>query len=304
MSDYYYSYNEQAESPLSAMQMNCVRYSKRCNGRAEHNRHAFGRHNHETLEILAVTKGILCVTLDHAEYRMKAGDTLVVSPFLVHGGAWSSEDDGDEYICITVSLSRWLAFRQSALFAEAHGLLAEEYGFDSFFDGNTADGKIVHALAEEIDGAFRRKDAVGECLLSSAIYRMLGFLFDGHCHPSAEAGKQKKDINFQKVVSRYLSEHYAEDLSTARIAAELYMTTQAFCYAFKRQFGTSFLPYLCRYRVNKATEIVREKEIPLNELATAVGFSDYGHFCRSFKKILGQSPAVWFGRRKEQELKK
>ena len=65
---------------------------------------------------------------------------------------------------------------------------------------------------------------------------------------------------------------------------------------FKRNYGMSFLNYLCLYRLTLATEQYTEARM-LKGLAASVGFADCRYFSGSFRRYMGQSPAACFGRR-------
>ena len=76
----------------------------------------------------------------------------------------------------------------------------------------------------------------------------------------------------------------------------MYMEISLFCHTFKRHFGISFSSHLCRYRCIRAAELYKNSGMNIADIAAAVGFSDYCYFSRSFKKYIGQSPAIYFGK--------
>lgn len=100
-------------------------------------------------------------------------------------------------------------------------------------------------------------------------------------------------------VSKYLDTHYTENISTCDIAGNFYMTIPSFCYIFKKNFGMTFLSYLSKYRILRATELYKENQTSLSDLATMVGFDDYCYFSRSFRKHMGESPSIYFGKWKK-----
>lgn len=278
------------------MQMHCAVYRYHAAKQADRGGAvAFRRHHHEMLELLSVRKGSLSVNLDGRDYSLQAGDTLVVNPFQLHYGEWSQTPQGHEYLCLTVDLSAWLSLRHPALPHCAEGLLAGDYCLREFYPADEG-GAALLAQIEKIDRLFGQQDASDACALASRVYGLLGQLMAPDKRVTRHAGKQKRDMEFMRRVAYYLSEHYTEPISTADIAGALFMTVPCFCYTFKRYFGASFLNYLCQYRVTRATELYRQGDMSLAELAAAVGFTDYGYFSRSFKKYMGEAPAVYFGK--------
>jgi YesN/AraC family two-component response regulator len=60
---------------------------------------------------------------------------------------------------------------------------------------------------------------------------------------------------------------------------------------FNREVGVTFPEYLTQVRINKAIEIMRNKNINKTEIASLVGFTDYAYFSKIFKKHTGYSPS-------------
>lgn len=78
------------------------------------------------------------------------------------------------------------------------------------------------------------------------------------------------------------------------------MSRNTFSSLFRRVAGVSFPRFSLGYRLNcAALELVQNKE-PIERIAAAYGFTDYGHFFRAFSKHYGCSPASY---RKDAEGK-
>jgi len=279
--------------PQNTLNINCEVF--RHDGSAPlgaHQKIAFHHHHHEAFEILAVKKGELQVSLDGRKYDLKEGDVVVVNPLCIHFGVWNPNGRQNEYVCITFSLGKWLGFQKSILFQEKNRIKEREFCFDEFY--TREDDPDICASIESIADTFPKKDAVSECRLASSVYRLMADLFCKHYHSAEEEKVGSGEIAFRLKVSRYLFSHYAESISTADIAGELYMSVPTFCYQFKKNYGTTFLHYLVQYRITRATELYREKPMSLQELSAAVGFYDYCYFSRLFRKYMGESPSVYF----------
>ncbi|WP_165972436.1 response regulator transcription factor [Paenibacillus piri] len=90
----------------------------------------------------------------------------------------------------------------------------------------------------------------------------------------------------QFIESRYTNEH----LSLSQAANEAGMSDSYFSRCFKEELGLSFIDYLIKLRMEKAKELLKEADSKTYEVAFAVGYSDYPHFSKSFKKYCGLSP--------------
>lgn len=288
-----YYFSDKAPNPQDTLNINCEYFSY--DGADElptSQKIAFHHHHHEAVEILAVKKGELKVVIDDRKYELKNGDAVIINPYSIHFGTWIKNDQPNEYVCITFSLNKWLDFHRSVLSRQKKHLHEGTYRFDEFYTKDT--DKEVYTSIENISSHFSGKDATSECRLAAEVYRLFAELFSGHYRITDSAQNKQGNIEFRTAVSRYLSSHYTENISTSDIASAFYMSVPTFCYQFKKHFGKTFLDYLSQYRITRAIEIYRENETTLLDLASSVGFYDYCYFSRVFHKYMGESPSAYF----------
>lgn len=89
----------------------------------------------------------------------------------------------------------------------------------------------------------------------------------------------------------YMKEHYAEsevDLNRVALVAE--MSPSYFSRMFKQELGVSFVHYLTQLRLDAAKTMLEDARFKTYEIALQVGYEDYPHFAKVFKKQLGVSP--------------
>ena len=93
-----------------------------------------------------------------------------------------------------------------------------------------------------------------------------------------------------KHVLVYMEEHYAEKLTMPDMAKKVNMSDKYFCKLFKESTGETFVEHLTNIRVLKAKEMLERTSLKTYQVADQVGFHDYHHFCRTYKKITGKTP--------------
>lgn len=99
--------------------------------------------------------------------------------------------------------------------------------------------------------------------------------------------------NIQKA-KRYIEENYAmEDLSLQEVADSVGMSVTYLSRTFKSETNMNFVKYLVQVRMEKARELLAESELSAQETAYRVGFSDYVHFSKTFKKFHGLTPSAY-----------
>ncbi|MDE5896229.1 MAG: helix-turn-helix domain-containing protein [Clostridia bacterium] len=85
----------------------------------------------------------------------------------------------------------------------------------------------------------------------------------------------------------------AEKISFVEIANRFHYTVSHFSKYFKSQTGLSFTEFIVKYRLERATELIRTTDKPLREIACEVGYEDYYQFSKIFRKHLNVSPTEY-----------
>ncbi|MDO5145843.1 MAG: phosphoenolpyruvate hydrolase family protein [Eubacteriales bacterium] len=89
---------------------------------------------------------------------------------------------------------------------------------------------------------------------------------------------------------KYIEEHYMENIQLSDIAIVAHVSPSYLSTKFKKETGTNFTEYLVRFRLNKAKQLLESSNIICKEAAEKVGYFDYAHFSKMFKKYNGMSP--------------
>lgn len=91
----------------------------------------------------------------------------------------------------------------------------------------------------------------------------------------------------------YIREHTSEELSLGQVARAVNTSASYFCRLFKKATGINYSQYLSRVRLEKAKQLLVNRNLRVSEVAFQVGFQSLTHFNRVFKKLLGQSPTEY-----------
>ncbi|QFS44117.1 AraC family transcriptional regulator [Nostoc sphaeroides CCNUC1] len=102
----------------------------------------------------------------------------------------------------------------------------------------------------------------------------------------------------QQVID-YINTYLAQDLSLKELAAVVQMSSHYFSQLFKQSTGATPHQYIIRCRIEKAKQLLLQREFSLAEIASQVGFVDQSHLNRHFKRLMGVTPKML-----EQKYKK
>lgn len=101
--------------------------------------------------------------------------------------------------------------------------------------------------------------------------------------------------DYVNYVKRYIKKNYKRKLYLNDIAQEMNLSRSYLSTVFNQITGCSFQEYLSDFRIKKAVELMYRRDIPLYMLAEMVGYEDYAHFSKVFKKKTGISPKRFAG---------
>jgi len=87
-----------------------------------------------------------------------------------------------------------------------------------------------------------------------------------------------------------LNRNFAKNLTDTTVAEQLNLSTSHFRFLFKEVTGQPFHKYLIGLRLEKARRLLLEANMPVSEVASAVGFNGLAHFSRAFTQRFSVSP--------------
>ena len=95
-------------------------------------------------------------------------------------------------------------------------------------------------------------------------------------------------------IERYLSSHYAEEISSDTLSARFGFVPSYLSKVFRRQTGMSPTEYLTKLRVDKAKELLGTRPgLLIRDAALLVGYKDPYYFSKLFKKSTGLWPTQY-----------
>lgn len=97
----------------------------------------------------------------------------------------------------------------------------------------------------------------------------------------------------QRLVSRYIKEHFSERIPIAVVARLVGLSRFHFCRTFKQSFGTTPHQYQMNCRIEQAKDLLAECARSVTEISLTVGFSTSAAFATAFRRATGFSPSEY-----------
>jgi YesN/AraC family two-component response regulator len=105
--------------------------------------------------------------------------------------------------------------------------------------------------------------------------------------------EQEKNISSRKEINdviKYIEKNIGEPINCELMANHVNMNSSYFSRLFKQEVGVSFSEYLINKRIERATDLLINTNLTIEEIAQAVGIENVSYFYRIYKKVTGKTP--------------
>ena len=92
----------------------------------------------------------------------------------------------------------------------------------------------------------------------------------------------------------FVEASYADSgLSLTMLCDRFHLSSKSITSYYYRHYGMTYLKHVKRLRIEKAKELLRRSDDPIDSIAQAVGYTNTLSFRRNFKEETGLTPSDW-----------
>ncbi|WP_058300818.1 AraC family transcriptional regulator [Gorillibacterium timonense] len=210
-------------------------------------------------------------------YPLTAGQGFLVCP----GVVFSYEaDEANPWV------QSWVAFHGT--YTEAYLALAGLSAANPVFNAGT-DTQLPSCFRQVRDADYPGESR--ELRITSAFFQLMATLLD---EASGERSGSRPPESRRKIYAaramEYVDVNYSRGVTVEELAADLGLSRKYLSRLFKDETGISPQQYLLKYRLDKASELLRGTALSVKEVSFSVGYKDPLLFSRMFKQLFGLSP--------------
>lgn len=103
-------------------------------------------------------------------------------------------------------------------------------------------------------------------------------------------------------IFEYICKNYQNHLSIDELVSSFGISRTSFFRKFKAEYNRTPKQFILESQINKASQLLKESDYPIREIADIVGFDDYAVFSKAFKKLTGEAPRHYRQNVKSKEI--
>ncbi len=233
-------------------------------------------HWHEHIETIYIAGGMADIFVDEQCLHARAGDLVIANGGQIHS-IYRAQDPYRQYVMII------------DLGAISKELYEKNYVFSSLIRADEKIQTLINRIfAEKLQQREGWKQLCRALVTEILVYLSREYAVEAV--PSGEIICRQNAMDRLKPVLVYIDNHLSEQFTLTGLAQMLYISEERFGHLFREGIGQSPLQYVKEIRLRKAAYLLKTGEYTVTEVANAVGYCDYNHFGRSFRKRFGCTP--------------
>ena len=233
-------------------------------------------HWHEQLEMHYIVEGEADMQLGQDTLSVREGDLVVVNSNKLHSG-----------YCTRPPYKSYVLILDVADFSAE--LAKKNYVYVPLIRDDPVIGDYFRKMFWEIEG----KSVGYKSLCRGLLTELLVYLSRNYVDESLqerESARRKKNLERLNAVLCYIEEHCGQPITVGQLAEMACLSEDRFGHLFREVVGQPPLKYINQIRLRKAMNLLKTGAYTVTEVADAVGFQDYNHFGRLFRKTYGTTP--------------
>lgn len=237
------------------------------------------KHWHRSIEIFALFDGDLRFYVNDAEYRLKAGEFMLMNSNEIHSIAALKPN-------YTIVLQIPLRVFEKYYTGE---------NFIRFSHSARIQDEKFMQLIRDMYRTYSEKKSGYELKVQSWFYMLIYLLVTKYrkTDVSVEEVKHNRKLNRLTSITDYLRDNYTKELSLESLAKIFGYSPTYLSHMFQTYAQTNYKSYLQNIRVERAYYDLAGSDETIGEIAERHGFANSKAFSREFKKKYGQLPSEY-----------
>ena len=250
----------------------------------------FPEHRHNFVEILFVCQGTSTQIINHSQtVVLEAGDFLFLNQYTSHEILPAGPDDIAVNFMVLPEFfdtAFQMVGKDNAISRFLVSTLCQDDGRGEYLHFKAAGLLTVQNLAENMIWSLVNKQPdqrrTNQFTMGLLLLELLNHI------DTLDVNSQNRSRTVMTIL-HYIEENY-RDGSLSALAEELNQPVYALSKLIKSETGCTFKELLQQKRLRKAARLIRETDLPVSSIITAVGYDNTSFFYRVFRNEYGLTP--------------
>ena len=251
----------------------------------------FPEHSHNYIEIMYVCKGNITHYIEGKEIIMQKGDVLLLNQHVRHSVRKADYDDvGINFIALPEFFEIPLSMlgRNNALANFLVSTLCQKRKIADYLLFKVGDDLAIENLMENMIVSVINEEKDSDSLNQHLMGLVFLYLMKHIEKLTTNYSQNPHDVMVQSLIN-YIYTSY-QTASLTEFAEDFHQSVSALSKLMKQSTGMTFQEMLQKTRFKKATQLLMGTDMPIDEIAIAVGYENQSYFYRRFKEIYGMTP--------------
>lgn len=159
-------------------------------------------------------------------------------------------------------------------------------------EGSNRADPLLYQLGRTLGSELENPSTQSELYADIALQMLSAQLLQHHCnfiHRLPDNRGTLADPLRQKLRD-FVRAHVSESIRLSTLAELVHMSPYHFCRVFKRSTGLSPHQFVMQQRLAVAIDLLQHTNVPIHEVASAVGYQSHAHFTQFFVRHTGRLP--------------
>ena len=126
--------------------------------------------------------------------------------------------------------------------------------------------------------------------MTGELYLLLGLLIANASHPVTQSVASSENVS--RAID-YISSRYSYSLTVSDIASFVGVSRSTLFREFREELHLSPKEYLDRYRIRRASTLLRDTDLTIASVAASVGYDNGLYFSKAFRRMTGMTPSEY-----------
>ena len=250
----------------------------------------FPAHKHTFAEMMLVFSGQITHKLTDREITLYQGDILILNKHVTHSIEITDATDVGMNVIISDEFADLLSPRlDGTLFSSFFDENSKLDGIESYMCFRTGENAEIGNILENLIIEFLA-DTPDEFIIKetlSLLFYHLSKKRDSLLDEKSEG--DDKDSYRRLEISSYIKNNYST-ATLGELARRLYVSEPYLSKLITKYFEKGFKELLLEKRIERATEMLMESNLPVGAIIRNLGYENESYFHREYKKRVGMTP--------------